>query len=517
MKKITKTAISIVLCLLLSLSVMLPCFAKEEKTAFIVVSGMNTVPLYCSDERVFGPEASVITSAVMKSLPSVMQFLVERDYDKLANGLLPAVRSMFEKLSCNPDGTSKYDISCEKFFGRAADFASTFENEETDEFALVRSGMEAFGAENTYFYNYDWRLSPLDDAEELHDYIEMVKSKDNYDRIVLAAYSMGGTVVCSYLYKYGSSDIDTLALCSTAFQGTTSVGTLFTGEFCFSMSGLMRRFAELARDNFWENFLNTFNKVLNASGINESIENIANDMSYKMLDKIYSEVITPVFGYLPGLWALCDSERFETAKENILDTTANAELIKMIDEYKYNVQDKAFELLKDAEKDTNVYVIAQYNRQGLPVSKAAATSNNDNLIDTEFESGGAVCSLLGQTLPDGYVQAVDCGHNHISYDKNIDASTCMFPEQTWFIRDMMHVDYPYGEAADFIIWLMQSENQLTIHSNARYPQFMIYSYDNNTLSPLDETHTQKTTVDTIFSVLNKIIDMLSSMIKFILK
>lgn len=517
MKKVIKIAISVVLCIAISMGIMLPSFAAEKKTAFIMVSGMNTMPLMCGEERIFGPEGSVVASSIMNSVPPILQFLADKDYEKLGNGLIPAVKPMLEKLSCNPDGSSMYDVTTGTFPDRVSEYAATFENATNDEFALVHAGMDAFGAENTYFFNFDWRLSPLDHADDLNDFIQMVKSKDDYDRIVLAAYSMGGTIVCSYLYKYGSSDLDTIALCSTAFQGTTSVGTLFTGEFNFSMSALMRRFSELARNNFLENFINGVNKALNASGVNAKIDDFANTFSYELMDQLYSGLIKPVFGYMTGLWALCDSDRYEAAKEYLLDETENAELIEKIDEYKYNVQDHAFDLLKEAEEDTILYITAQYNRQGLPVSVDSATSNNDNLIDTKFESGGAVCSLLGETLGDDYTQAVDCGHNHISYDNNIDASTCMFPEQTWFVRDMMHVDYPYGEPTDFLIWLMQSEEQLTVHSDPRYPQFILYKVDDNSMSPLDENSTQKTTVDIIFDILGKIIDFIANAFKMIIK
>ena len=108
--------------------------------------------------------------------------------------------------------------------------------------------------------------------------------------------------------------------------------------------------------------------------------------------------------------------------------------------------------------------------------------SNDYLIDTSLSSGGAVCADNGKTLPDGYVQQKDRRHDHISPDRRIDASTCMYPENTWFIRDMGHLDFPYGtEGADFLMWLVCADTQLTIRSDVRYPQFLVYNKAAGTL------------------------------------
>ena len=65
----------------------------------------------------------------------------------------------------------------------------------------------------------------------------------------------------------------------------------------------------------------------------------------------------------------------------------------------------------------------------------------------------------------------------------IDASTCMFPEWTWFVRDMGHLDYPYGsEGMDFLMWLIRMDTQYTIRTSARYPQFMRYDVKEKTLT-----------------------------------
>ena len=379
-------------------------------------------------------------------------------------------------------------------------------NEVKDEGGVVKAGIETFGADNTYFFNYDWRLDPLKHADELNKFIRTVKAETKCDRVALSAFSMGGTVICSYLYKYGSADINSVSLCSTAFQGTSCMGSMFSGDMSIDAYGLIRRMAQLTRNDFLDELIMFLNNSLESYKVNTSIDGYINNILTNLNDRLYKELIIPVFGYMPGLWDLVDAENYEKAKEIML-ADADSALIKSIDEYHRNVQARAYDILKAAEKDTTVYITAQYNLQGLPISESSTTSNNDFLIDVNYASGGAICSKLDETLPEGYTQAKADGHNHLSADRQLDASTCMFPEQTWFIRDMAHVDYNVGESTDFLIWLAKSEKQLTVHDSESYPQFMKYDSKTNSLSPVTDELLKPTVVSQIFAFLAKLVKL----------
>ena len=501
MKKSVTKFISIILCLSLIAGFAVPSFAAPKKTAFIVVSGMNTFPLYEDEtEQVFPMTGGVIAKMVFRLLLPVTMFFVSRDYEALTDGVVPALYDAFGALVCDNDGNSVKNVNTKTFDGSLVGSEDYFTEETSDEHGVVRAGIEYFGAENTYFFNYDWRMSPLDHADELNKMIKRVKAETKCDRVALAAFSMGGTVTMSYLYKYGSADVDSVALYSTAFQGTTCVGSLFTGDMDISMYALMRRLAQLTRKNAAENLVLYLGNLLEALGVNLLLENFVNGITDNTKTRIYSELLVPVFGHMEGLWALVNDDCYEDAKAFMLDRDTNASLIKEIDEYHYSVQQKAAEIIADAQKDTNVYIAAQYNMQGLPISEIAATSNNDYLIDAALASGGAICADLDTTLGNGYSQKVNDGHNHLSYDGQIDASACILPEHTWFIRDMGHVDYPYGESTDFILLLAESEEYVTVSDNEKYPQFMQFDYGTNALTPVDETINDKTASDKAYDV-----------------
>ena len=78
------------------------------------------------------------------------------------------------------------------------------------------------------------------------------------------------------------------------------------------------------------------------------------------------------------------------------------------------------------------------------------------------------------------------GHNHVSWDYKIDASTCMFPEQTWIIKNLTHGYAIENGTLDILIWLLTADAQPTIHTDrTNYPQFILYNAYRRKLTPID--------------------------------
>lgn len=80
---------------------------------------------------------------------------------------------------------------------------------------------------------------------------------------------------------------------------------------------------------------------------------------------------------------------------------------------------------------------------------------------------------------------------------------------TQFISDTEHVDYPLGESSAFVIALAQSKEYMTVNDNAKYPQFLKCSYDDNTLVPVDENINNKSTTDIAMDIFNCIINLIA--------
>ena len=159
----------------------------------------------------------------------------------------------------------------------------------------------------------------------------------------------------------------------------------------------------------------------------------------------------------------------------------------MIDNY-HDVQTNAQTIIENAEKQGMRFgIVCGYNRQMIPLNEEYRQS--DEVIDVEYMTGGATCALYLQAHDDWaqvYNQKIKDGHNHISWDYKIDASTCMFPEQTWLIKNMSHSDYNADNGTlDTIIWLLNADKQYTVHTDKEnHPQFSLYNTYKRHVTPI---------------------------------
>lgn len=484
MSKTIKRIMSIILAAVMLLSCASAAFAVYGcvcgTSPLIVVSGMAAWPLVQdkgteNEKQVFAPDTESILKLVEKIAGPLALFAINKDYNKLGDSLIPAVKELLEPLACNADGSSKYNITTNIYPESMENYPEFANNTEftANEPAVVREAVEKIGADHVYYFNYDWRLDPMDHAKELRKYVEKAKAETGHDKVNLAGASMGGTIIASYLAMYGSDDIDNFTMLSSAFTGTSIVGNLYNGRLEINKDGLVRILKEVVGVEA----VNILFDALDKAGVFDILVNFADSLFANLQDRIYDEVFQDTFITMPGIWDLIALEDYEDAKAYLLDPRTDANLIARVDNYHYNVQAKLPELLEEAmENGVKVNVVSHYNMQGVPITPSY-NEQNDNVIDTKYTSGYAVCAYLDETLPADYKQqntvCQDATHNHISADRIIDASTCLLPEQTWFLKNQKHVGYMYHtELMDFILMLCLGDIQYTVDNTQQYSQFM---------------------------------------------
>ncbi|MCR5484608.1 MAG: alpha/beta fold hydrolase [Clostridiales bacterium] len=457
-------------------------FAKKKcgcgNCPLVIVSGFATVPLELDGKKVWSPEAKGIIKAVGDSILPLAKYGITKRADEMMDKVHPEVLNIFKPVLCDDNGDPIFKTEVKKYPESIDNYPEFYNGDDVDEQALSKTAIEKIGGDHVFFFSYDWRLDTMEHAKELKKFVNDVKKKTGHDKVTLAGCSMGGTVILSYLKLYGSSDLHNFILDNAAFQGTSLVGELLSLHVEVDSKSFADYIYQFSKSDFLDKILRNF-------GVLESLVPVAQRIVADTSKRLGAEVLFPVFANMPGMWSLVADEEYETAKKIALDEKRNAKLIKKIDEYHYGVQKNAKKLLKNAVKNgVGVYVLANYNYYGVPITPDRY-DNNDILIDTKYASGGATCALLGETLPKGYKQKVKDGHDHISPDRTIDASTCMLPDHTWFIKNMKHLDYPYGsEAAEFMMWLVMSKKYYSVFTSEKYPQFMEFDYRSGKLSPL---------------------------------
>ena len=527
MKTVFKRSLSVILSFILAMSVCVVSFAStEQHDPIIVVSGMGAFPLYSTDKdgnkiQVWAPSGEIIKSTVVSSLKKTVTA------KGFVNGVIEALYDeMFSYIACDSDGTSINDVSIPIFDKSVDNYPDDFENSENDEdeVGVIKTLCREYGAENVYFFNYDWRLDPLEHAKDLNKYINNVLSKTNSSTVTLVPCSMGGVVTNSYLYKYGSNKISKILYCLVASRGLDMTGELFNKNIEINTDTLMEYFFSFEMGEVLVQVLiSTVQAGLNYTKLGVGLDKLISMLLDRINDKAYNDLLSRTFANFPGIWALVGDEYFESAKTKMFGGEMNQLLEQKINEYHYNVQLNAEPLMKSAKSNnTDIYIIAAYGYVGAPVSKFA-TEQSDCLIETKNESFGATCANYGETLGNGYkaVGSVcpDESHNHVSTDCVIDASTCMFPEETWFIKNNRHVGLNTNTDCAGLVTYLISTDGADVHSNENYPQFVELNpatgkFKSLTGSEIEQTSTLKSAFSRLIYILNLIVDKIKTYFGF---
>ncbi len=483
MKKTARKILSVLLSIIMIFSMAYVGFAAEEVTPVIVVSGMNAFPLTFKDtgEQVWPIQSDGILSVVKENVLPLTEFLVTYNWQKLGDEVIEDVyKVLFEKVACDEYGNSVYDVETRTFSKSLDNYPEDFNEDDTvSEGGIARSVIREIGGENVYYFNYDWRLSPMKHADDLNAFIENVKKEKGTDKVTLVPCSMGGTVTNAYFYKYGNGSVKKVIYTMSAIQGLSSVGEMFNRNIDVDIDTIMNYIFSIQKDNIKMQIImalvNTLVEVTPC--LTKLADKFIDDSLIELNDRIYDELMIDSMGKFPGWWALVPDEYYDSAKEIFFGGDIPENFEELIDSYHYNVQRNAEKIMKDtADKGTEVYVLASYGYVGAPYTNQAMTQT-DGLIETHHQSGRAVTAPYGKTLGKAYVaegtKCSDESHSHLSADGIIDASTCFFPEHTWFIKFNRHVGMPIDtDCEKLMCYLVTSESYVHVRSNDKFPQFM---------------------------------------------
>lgn len=471
-----------------------PAFAAQGcacgHTPLVVVGGMNGFPLIrgegTPDELQVWPPVINYAEVARAAIPGLFAAYVTGDWNKFGDRLVPLANKLLEPSACDANGDSKYELTTRTFPLSMANYPEYMSTALISEEGLLHSACDRLGADHVYYFNYDWRLDPLEHAEALNAMIKRVKAETGHSKVDLTACSLGGSLTLAYFAKFGYGDVESCLFLSSAFSGSLTAGELLNGSIGIDKTALKHYLRlNVNSDQNLDRVLDVLVETLDMTGALQDIVDFFNGMLSALKDRAIDEVMLDTLGTMPGMWSLVREGAYEQAKSALLSDPKYEALVERIDDFHYNVREKRREIIENAMlSGVNVMFTSNYEDALIPACPAAA-QQSDGLIETVCTSAGATVAKLGETLPAGYVQAnACCGRNHISPDRVVDASTCMFPEQVWFFRGVAHVGTLYGsQFCDFVFWLLEQEEQPTVWTDAAHPQFMAAGDKGMTLHP----------------------------------
>lgn len=407
-------------------------------------------------------------SIISKLALPLLKMLVTRRDNGFTDALKDVVNDLLYDNACDLEGNPINNVEVVKYNCSVAEM-----DYEGRQFVYRTMPLNAYtnmaGEENLYFFAYNSFGNTLSIAEELKDYVEMVKNQTGSDKVNIVFVSLGGTVANALfeLYPEVNDSLEKVIYIIPATNGTKLVSDLYKGD--------LNTADEMLYSELFPSLVDGYAGYL----INIALRFLPNSLVLSIVDAAIEGVIDSLLKNCTGMWSLVPSE----------DYPALAEKHFVGEDYDY-LRSRTYtyyqsQLNRDAniqaliDSGVGVYNIVEYGTPMYSFVKSWDQYNADGLIHLDSSSMGAYSCPIGETFPSDYVQqntspnCSDPTHNHISPDRSVDASTGLIPDTTWYFYGQHHESTGRnGFVINLATDLMISSQGFDVHSNPKYSQFM---------------------------------------------
>ncbi len=330
-----------------------------------------------------------------------------------------------------------------------------------------------------YFYQYDCRLDPCDTADDLYEFIQKIKEVTGHKKVKVLARCLGTNIFSAYLDEYGWEDIEDLVLYNPITNGTAITNSLFNGELYFDADAVdffatQNLTGEMTILDFLCDVITMANKTYGLDILMDYFNMTATEVARYVVP----DIMRVSYATTPGYWSMVSADQYETARDYIFEGVEEewAGLIKRIDYYHENVASDLNEMYKQMEADgVNIYNVSKYGYQLYPIMKDAARQS-DSIVTVDQQAPGTVSAPIGKKFSVDYVEQakLDGTYKYISPDKTIDASKSLFPDTTWYIKNIDHNTFPW--VVDELIYaILRSDGEMNVFNNSKFSQYMDYA------------------------------------------
>ena len=439
----------------------------------------------------------IVETAVNILKPFVLEGLLFDEWDNYGQAIYDEISPLFEKAFLDENGNSKDGVA-------------------VSQKVLAESENAAKNASiyGEYNFIYDWRLSPYDHVDRLHQYIKDIIDSSGARKVNIFARCMGGSLLMAYLEKYGDQElVKNVMFCDVLSNGKALASKAMSGQIAFDATEIERYMGQLnylgeiglgsidIGDVLYEIVYDTmefFNQIYVTDTALDGVEELYN--------KLYKALI-PALLHASGMasqvnyWTMVYEEDFDAALDLLYGKkgselrTKYAGLIDKIDYYRNHVTKKLDELYLKYEYEYGIHVgfQAKYGYMDLPLIEDC-DKTGDATVSLSDAGYKVTAAPIGQTLSDDYIakRVAEGKGKYISVDKEVDASTALFPDTTWIIKNAHHDFFRPGDA--IARWFLCGTNVTIDTDLAQYPQYMVY-YEKADQSGIWEPLTEENCAD----------------------
>ena len=463
MKKALKRVIAFMLCAAMlasmgaagvSAATETDCKGRCKHSPIIVLPGINHSPTYLYDENdepvmyngnhvgstlLILNESALTTEAIAKAIIRVVASIVLQaniGVDKVAYEL---VSDIFKYQRCDDKGNHVENLKTHRW-NYSLEHMSEEDLDWTYRMVPMKSLVDEIGEDHVYFFTFNLVGDPMDSADELKDYIAMVKEQTGHDKVSLLPVSLGGTILTAYLEKYGHDGIDQIVNAVACLDGTDIVADFYAREWRLEDEYLYHQF---------------FKNIMIESEGNPTLGYLINSLLHivprSAIDALLTGAMSAILDTLmlncPQFWAMLPSYRYDELAERYLKD--KPELKARTDSFqtaRLNLKQNILDAVADgvrvnsiagANLDLGEEMYTYFN-----IVASAEKVNSDGIVNLSSTTLGATGAPGTKTLDDvDYEKNTYCDnpeHNHISPDNMVDTSTAILPENTWVFLNQHH-------------------------------------------------------------------------------
>ncbi len=463
--KLSKKIISLCLALLMLLSVTGTAFAAEEierDCPVVHIPGFYSSNVYGDvndpDTLLELPSADVILDFVKEVFaPALVEFCIDRDTDKLAANVCKEINEqLFPHWFNENTGDAKE--------GAGLVFDAT---------------PDGVTATSELTFRYDWRGDLVDIADDLAAYIDYVTAESGCEKVALTAHSFGSNLILAYLAKYGNDKVSAIVFDSPACEGVAVVGNLLTGKVTLDAEFLGYFLKGTLGEAEYARLVSSVFDIFELADIPGLATTFLDEIIETLAPSVYKETFAPLFGYWPAIWAMVPDSQIDEAMAYIFDGVLKDEDLSVlkarVEEYNTLVREVRNDTLISFDSVGKFTVLSRYGSPAFPLTDASDLTG-DTVIETKASSLGATTAPVGTYFTEAETAGVDA--KYISPDRTVNASTCLFPEQTWFIKGSGHFETHYTD--DYYNLFLFSEKELTC-DDTDFGRFCTFETENYTL------------------------------------
>ena len=508
-----KKIISLFLALCIFLVSMPVAFATDLNTSgacddpVIYIGGDSSDIYYDNDTKKFriddifglldgedeGGKSKISEAAFNILLPFILEGIAFNKWDNYYAAVEKEIGEMFEPIRLDENGNVPENSDSGIGQAALADRRWKMTHNNVD-----RNGKYTEGA---YRYVYDWRLDPIELADDLHEFIEGVKAATGRSRVSITCKCLGTNVVLAYINKYGTDSLKGVGIDVATSNGADFLSGIISGDFGVDGNSMVRLISDLGvfeKDISISPMVTSTIELLSNTGVLDTLSAVARKLVYEKIEYgIISALATSTLLTMPCYWALVTTEDFDDAlvyvfgKEGSEKRIKYAGLIEKITVYNETIKKNVDEIMKSIKvpdkngRSANLCIVSKYGTQMVPLLKDGSIVG-DQYVSANKSSFGATTSTVYNTLSDEYIAertALGLG-KYISPDKQVDASTCLFPDYTWFIKGCSHGFYSEDER-NLILTVIDANSQLCI-DDFNWTQFIVFDHATRVCQPMTE-------------------------------